>query len=587
MPPNPHPSAFKLAWSRLRQRQGPARRKRLRDATRACAEASSRLKSFGSVTDLEFASIANSVSALLARIGELQSRNAATLQLLTRQTDDNAFDQAFAIGKRSVELVHSCLGVDFILAAQFESLDRLVENCQQIKSEFDKNRVKFRCLSVGFAIEAARCVTGHQAVFKTVAADFHRIDSSMESTIEKGFEELMSILAQMRQCRDLWSQNAKQGNDSIASRLDSIRSTIFRIETDLVPCVDSCSEIQELAQNLSSSFVPVLMHLQSQDMTRQKLEHIATALDDIASAPPSALHTQARLLASLLADARSLFDDSAQAVVNGVANALEQSDLLELQLSKLQNTLLEHFGRGQLAQSFGNEIKELAALTDASAAVHLKIADLDERIANIVHLFTTDIANRQQDIRLIALNAQVAASRLLSGGALEKLAQETSLVSDENETTSQLLSATLQNALAEIRDSRVASTLQLDALNAERAIIAQRTENIDTALSEFIQTAIDSSQSAAERSSETISCIRNLTTSYTFPQRIAETFDPAAAALASLADATRSVSAEPLSRESVQRLQAQRLSYTMETERALHDRACAPATHQTGTLELF
>lgn len=578
-------NALKRAWSRIRLRPNFKRRTRLRDAALSCRNSVPALHDFGSATDREFTDLAHSVSALLARIAELQARNDETLQLLSRESNDNAFDDAFAIGKRSIELVHSSVGVDYILAAQFESLDRLVEKCQRVRADFDKNRVKFRCLSVGFAIEAARCDTEHQAVFKTVAADFQRIDSTMEVTIESGFEELMRILAQMRHCRDQWKQNTQSGNACIATRLDSIRSTIFRIESDLAPCIDSCSQIKQLAQSLSSSLAPVLMGLQCQDMTRQKLEHVASALENLDNEKPATLTTQATLLSALLADARNLFDDSARTVMDGVSNALAQSDLLEVQLSNLQDTLLQRFGHGQLASSFGKEIKELAALTDASAAVHLQIADLDERIAAVIELFTTDIANRQQDIRLIALNAQVAASRLLSGGALERLAQETSIVANENEKTSDLLSTTLQNALVEIRDSRGASVLQLDCLNSERATISLCTEDIDTRLTAFIQTAIDSSQSAAKRSRETTSSIRALTANLTFSQQIAIAFDPASQALAQLAAACGTRRATPPSRDSARRLEAQRLSYTMETERVLHDRACAASC--SGKLELF
>ncbi len=569
----------------------------MQDAVAGVADTLPALIDFGQKSDQEFVAITQGLSSLQNVISDLQKQALEISQNLSRQSDGNVFSTTFTVGKQAIELVHSSIGMEYALQEQFEALEALMLSSEKIQKEFHQNRVIFKSLSVGFGMEAARCHAQHQAVFKTVASDFQRIDTTIENTIKGSFEEIGKLLSQLKKIRAKWLESIGGSQDSLDERLAKIRSDIYQIELDLEPCFQSSEAFSAAVGTLSQSLTPIMVSLQSQDITRQRLEHVVSAFDKLAQPelqqlPPKQRIAETLLTAKLqqkqLSETRNLISDSSAQALSGIHSSLMESELVAKQLVALQKELNSRFGDSKVAYTFIENIDAISKITKATQTVHEEISNLDGQIRTIIDRFNTEIAEQQHDIRLIALNAQVAAARLREGGALECLAKETAIVAAANQKTSNGLAVALDEALSKLSQARELSIAQVEALESERRELEICTQDIDTKLIAFITSTIEKSNRMQIKTAQSKSGIVQLLESLTFPTRIESDLGPAQRALEELLEICQEKKGgQKLSTQTIERLKQDADQYTMQSERELHMQACAEIASGSGDLELF
>jgi len=552
------------------------------DKVRQVVSQSSILSEFGDLSDHEFVALTQSVAKLQSRIQELQEQGSELKTILSGEGEDHTFKDAIDVGKRAIELVHSCIGIEFALDSQFNTLDKLIDSCESIRSQFESNRVIFKSLAVGFAIEAARCDDESRAVFRTVADDFHRINNSIETTINESFQELEDVLKQIHFQREKWKNSMSSSQGSVEERLKHIRDDIYNIDHHLKPCLEDCDNITTSSRELSMSLAPILMSLQTQDATRQKLQHVVEVLPEMNELAHTKVNSRKRRIGKILAKASIQLNQltaaqndiraASEQIFSGINRSISDSGTVVDNLEALEHRFQENFGNGRLAYTIGHDIQELSTITEASENVHVEIEALNERIQKVIAVFNHEISSRQQDISLIALNAQVAASRLEEGGALEKLAQETSTVSISNAATSSDLSKTLANALRNLKDARELSIEQVRLLNEEKTKLLKQTRNIDQHLEHFINNALRRSDSMRERSTQTKEEINRLKNQLTFPDRIDRDLSPSIAYLNEIKTlCERHLGKHVSSDHVIEELNLGKDRYTMDSERDAHD----------------
>ena len=560
------------------------------------AEFADQLHAFGQTTDREFVTLARQVGELQSQNGELSAQAIELLQLLERNSDANGFADTFDIGKRAIELVHSSVGVAFTLNLQFESLGLLIHKCRDIGASLEGNRMIFRCLAVGFSIEAATCPPEHQTVFKTVADNFTKIDRDIQKTIATNFQELERILAEAESSHGRSRQVPSEQVDTAQTEkhLEGIRANIFELETHLNESSEICRSIKRHSEELEASLLPILMSLQYQDIVRQKLEHVSSGLEairDLALAQRKQgigeILAAAKLQSLQLERAKTEIRNSGDAVISGISSSIHSSTEVAQRLSALNDALSLRFGNGGVAYAFGQAIQELIHLVAATREKLSKIAQLGDKAEKTINTFAHDISHQQQDIRIIALNAQIAAARLEEGGALERLAKETSCIADANERTTTELRKALQAALANLEETRDATTEQIENLTCEMDVLEARSRQVDQNLGQTISKATAKAQSMLQRSRETEQASRQALSQINFPAQIELEFPKVEAALdAVLGFGKQALGKRSLKQADLKAIEDQQTLYTMQGEREVHAAVCSQLS-KSGDLELF
>ena len=168
-------------------------RRSVRSIVGACPDASVCLKELDQCAGDEFVLLAEALGAMDMQLSELGTKAAELDNLLEGRGEERAHDSAFALYKRSVDLVHSSIG---IALSQEEELTSLETRLLKDRQHFSENNTLYRVLGLNFRAEAARVDAENRAIFNTVASDMSSMETRKNKTIETVFSELEAIISE-------------------------------------------------------------------------------------------------------------------------------------------------------------------------------------------------------------------------------------------------------------------------------------------------------------------------------------------------------------------------------------------------------
>ena len=226
-----------------------------------------------------------------------------------------------------------------------------------------------------------------------------------------------------------------------------------------------------------------------------------------------------------------------------------------------------------MAAMFAREIANLASIAEAAERASRRVAGLVDRIQAVVTVFSEEIEKQVREVKLVALNAQVAAARLPCAGALEKLAEETTRISRDNAATSRNLAGSLRETLQCLQGIRGEADEFLSAVATEKAVIERGASDIGVALREHGQDVRRMSTELRSRYSAVQERMQQTLAAMDFGAQIDACFAPVEGLCVALEDAAGEDVLEAIPRDT--RLEDHASRYTMQHERDTHRAAAA------------
>ena len=589
-------------WSRWTEGQVRERLHAGMSELKACLDA---LQRFGRKSDEDFTRLAQGLSHLNQRLTELRTQAERLDLILDDRDDDRALSSARTLYRSSVDLVHASMGTALSEQEQMKDIEVSLLRACRARDKFKRNHLLLRILTMSIRMEASRMDPEHQGVFLNVAAAIGEISEKISDSTENAFMRIEAVIAEARTERD----NLKNLEQNLLTRAERSIQRIDRdldeLKRSLQPCVEQSHGIAELFATVAPDTLRTLASLQHQDIVRQQLEHVAAGFDDIREhlleKPPAGrsgaklelgyVHHAVGVQQAHLRAARREIEQAAAEVTSGFQALQATGGKLAERFTTMEKAGSAAFHDCRVASMFREEIQRLAQVADMSEKANGKISSLVDRIAEVVRFFSEEISHYELDVHIVALNAQVAAARLPSADALNKLAEETSILSGSNaEFTTELvtdLQASLDALLAIKRDAdEFLGIVTSEKTELERGMVTV-SEKLGR-LGERIQSRsaqVRQEFEAAQREN------RTLLDGLGFPSLVASCFGPAETLCTRLLAATETqAGAADLSEEATARLDSHRQRYTMHKENATHAAALgrAAATAATpGDVELF
>jgi hypothetical protein len=199
---------------------------------------------------------------------------------------------------------------------------------------------------------------------------------------------------------------------------------------------------------------------------------------------------------------------------------------------------------------------------------------LVERIDDVVRVFSQEISTHEFEVKIVSLNAQIAAARMSSADALNKLAEESSLAADANAEATAELTRELQGCLGKLQ------AIKNDADEFMRIVTTEKDELERNAASVSVQLAslgaqIGTRSSEVSRQFATVHATQNeLLDRLKFNELVETTYAPASELCQKLRTATLVYALpEDLTDEGLRKLTAHKNRYTMVSENELHTHA--------------
>jgi hypothetical protein len=546
------------------------------------------LMKFGRDSDLEFTALAKELGRFGGELASLRQQAGQLSAVVEDRDEDRALSAAYALYKGSVDLVHASLGIAVSEQEQMQAVEqRLLQACEA-RSAYDRNDMMLRLLTLNIRMEAVRLGREDQGVFLTVAANIAEIATAVMDSSNTAFDRIETIVqeaaaerAGLRRLEDTLHQRAHRSVETIFVELEKLR-------TALAPCGERSRAIEERLSQTAPIATAMMMALQHQDIVRQKLEHIAIGFDDIAEQLPEAcrvpgaaaafVHQAAAVQHAQLRAARGEIEQAGREVTDDMAQLLQQGEQVLDDYRALETAITTAFADCRLADLYREQITELAGIAAQGQTTNEKVAQAVVRIGDVVRLFSQTIAHQEYDVKIVSLNAQIAAARTTSAEALNKLSEECSRVSNAIAGITAGLSTQLDQVLGELQQIRAQAESFLGIVSHEKTALAKGAVDVSERLrrlgEQIRADAARTGQGFAKLFGETSTLLHGLH----FPELIAASYDPAESLCQRLRQLMADSEGRELDASSAAKLAAHSERYTMEEERKAHSGALGAVT---------
>lgn len=548
------------------------------------AAAQEALVEFGRCSSDEFTQIAEDVSALHSRLGEVRTK-AEQLDAILQETDeDRALTSAFELFKRSVDLAHASIG---IALSQEEQMELMEERLLQNRNRFAKNSLMFRVLVMNIRAEAARIPSTDRAVFVAVAGEMDAMERQMSATVETAFTKLETIVREAVTGRILLQNLKETLHDNAQRSIGLLRAELDRIKSGLAPCVQGSKEITALLAQARTQTGALITSLQYQDIVSQQLAHVSQGFDDMAgdlepaeNALPdlSYLHHAARVQRNHLGTSRRAIQDASDRIGEAGRALLGTGAALVSHFSAMEKVADAVFRESQVGEKFKTETEILVKIAGQSEITNDRIARLLDRIEESVRVFSTEIRHHELEVQLVALNAQIAAARMPDARALNKLAEETAQLSHNAADLTRMMREQLGETLVHLTVMRKEGEEVRETIGREKSELAGGSLIVTAKLARFNDRIHRSSGEASSQFEVAYRQVRDLLPALQFPHLIATSFDTAEGLCENLLAATADFAHGTISEAGAQRIAVHESRYTMKEEREAHSAAIAVTT---------
>lgn len=541
---------------------------------------------FGRKSDEEFTALARNLGKLTSRVTDLRNQTDSLCAVIGDRDDDKALSSAEALYRSSVDLVHSSAGVTTASEEQLAHIKQSLSAAAQCRDQFRRNHMMLNLVQMGIRIEAAKLEATDRSIFLNVAADISEIGNHILENTDKAFNRIDVVIAEAEAERNELLKLGAQLEGDGKQKIEMVQTDLRSLKSSLAPCLKQSEQILARFAEAGPKTMRVISSLQHQDIVRQQLEHVTDGFKDMtdhlrqeqgrnqATIEWKYLHQATRIQQAQLESARRDIDDAGQQVLGGLRSILESNAEMFREFSVMEDTAVNALQNCHVARSFEEEIGELSSIIAQSANANIRIAGLVDRIRQAIETFKAEVAHHEYNLKIVALNAQLAALRLPSAAALNRLGEETSGLSNANSSITSELISSLMAGLEELNEVKQSSDSFMGIMNQEKLAIEEGTKVVSRKLDQLVNKVLTGAKQIRQQFEPVFEESQQLVKSIDFPSLIETCFAPAEQLCARLEkDAGARSSSTELSASASAQLAQHQKRYTMHRENATHSAA--------------
>jgi hypothetical protein len=545
-----------------------------------CREA---LLHFGRQSDHDFTALAKGLSALNQRLSTLRTK-AEQLDLLLQDKDgDQAVSSAYLLYKNALDLVHSSVGIAVSEQEQMNQIGQTLLRACRARETFQRNHLMLRILTMNMRMEAVRLDPEKQSIFSNIAAAIAAIDDKIVASTEGAFTRIEVVIAEASSTHEESKQLEQSLHLCAQTSVDRIQRELTSLKAALAPCARQSGEIAELIAQTAPRTLQAIGSLQHQDIVRQQLEHVSAGFTELGThlqpdaaghdhqLEPGYVYRATSVQRAHLGASRREIEKAAAEVSAGLRSLLELGEPLIKRFAALEDAAVRVFHECKVAHTFDQEIQQLVQIANKSAAANDKSSRLVERIEEVVRVFSQEIASHELDVKIVALNAQIASAQTLSADSLSRIAEETGTVADQNAILTGDLTRDLRTSLESLNGVKKTAAEFVALAGQEKNDLARSVGIVSEKLRR-LGTRIQTDSAGARQDFQTAyDENRALLDGLNFDALIEQCYSPAEQLCKQLLEATASSAADDaLSEKASTKLDTHRRRYTMRKENEIH-----------------
>lgn len=391
------------------------------------------LAHFVQATETEFLATGRGLNELARSVQQTSEVCDTLARLATGEVQDAAVQFAFQLLKKAEDLVLASYDQYDHVFVTFDALNASLAGLRKQHEALLRVLAPLTFITVAFRVEASRQPVEVREIFYSLAADIVQAVNEVRRSLERQFEELGASEQIARRLIENVSTSVRQHRRMVAATLETSRGHLRQMNDALAKSGLGATDLSTRNRAIMGHVGSIVMAQQCQDITRQKIEHIQHAMDEIRTHLP-----ELRTGDSFVADAaviqsrqlQSVFDEldaAAAGVVAGIDGLRREAAAAAATAAQVGGTALtSDIGRA-CQQSFGDILTVIRDAVAQIAHVLAAFRPLQDRFVNC----TTKATELARKIRYDALNAQIFAIHAPSGATLEVLADRMRSVTDE------------------------------------------------------------------------------------------------------------------------------------------------------------
>jgi enamine deaminase RidA (YjgF/YER057c/UK114 family) len=538
--------------------------------------------------ETEFLATGEGLMSAARQLGKIQKECQSLTDLALGQSEDAAVQFAFRLLKKAEDLVlASYAQFDHVLAIFGELQPRLAQLSQR-RDELMRVLLPLDFITMAFRIEASRHPPEVQQAFFTLADSVNQTVRDVRGTLERQFDELAACGQIARNLIGKISASILWHRQEVTATLNSSRDQLRALSDALNSCQAGTTSLGQFNQAASRHINGIVVAQQCHDITHQKIEHIAQAMQEMrahledsgpgrpamaADARPFIFHAGQIQLQQV----QSVFgqlNDAAGSLAGGIQNLRAQAGAAAATAVKVGGLTLDakidrecQAGIGEIFGIVKQAVQKIADIIAALAPLQASFVDCTGK--------ATALAS---DVRHAGLNAQVYAIHAPDGATLEVLAGRMGAISEEVIQQVEQMGTALNHAAAMVNNLRqrlekfqTLGRAEEQILTAESVLSRKKLADVKSAIPVLIQRITREQAAFAGAVEHVLANVR-------FPDAVAEASPRALGFFEDLV-AWGGAGAQDRSDESATARKIDRLhaNYTMASERHAHVAALQPA----------
>ncbi len=534
------------------------------------------------------------------KVGQGLEMTAVSAKTLIRESEDlvafavganggeGHLQESLAVLEQPLAYIDDCLTKSTQLVTRLRHHEAQLNAVRGLETALNNTIAPLKFIQTLFKVESACLPESVQSIFMGLTKDIEQLHQKVAEIFNEHFHSLArshSVIIQL--IARLESHVAHQARE-VSEKKSLIQSSINTLRTDMQENSQRDVRLATASRSISEQAGRIVMSIQLQDITRQKLEHIGQAIEALRSRldtlsargtdyesneSQGSLHyiketcsLQATHLLTVLEDLTKAETD----VRDAMQLLKERTHELDCECVNLQHFKSVSAAEDGMVQVLLDILASVEVLVQDTLSMQDEIYETIRPLGGLASNLTSTMRTISSNIKLIALNAQIQAAHTGQGTGLEVLAEGTCRISDEtyqfNESTAADLDAFiwgLENIISECASICESGRGQLEYLGTEGKRVQQQLHNYrDSTLGAMLQVGQTTEAIAAQCEESMLDCC--------FKDVATKHVEVLFASLHELFEACDTLLLGPPSEEHQRQTAHLKPNYTMASERNIH-----------------
>lgn len=450
----------------------------LENCSVSISENKHRLESLLGSSEREFLTIGGKLQNFLLESKSLGETASKTASSVSDELLNNGISELSELLKEFGEIInHSSTEIK----SDKEDLLEISKKVNLIVDELDGFRSiikKLRMLGVATKIESARLGTDDNG-FNALAESVDNLSALIGNKVDSIKRKSSALFSQINSTTDELTKLELKHQEQSDIILNNTSLSLKAFENKHSQCFQKTEKISSNTQNVVSNIRDIVTSIQFHDITRQQIEHVCEALDEILVyetnreefnaeySKAEMMHDVCDLQVVQLRNSINEFENAVESIIKNLNGVADNINSIYNEISSLLKD--KNAKEGSSIEEINSELKSVTEGLNKSKEIEKQLSHSIKSVISILDelsQYLLQIEDIGTEIEIIALNARVKAARTGDkGGALGVLAEAILNLSLEAKKHT----ASTTNVLTNIVESSQKLKTNLEADNSENS----------------------------------------------------------------------------------------------------------------------